>query len=32
VNLRGHSDAEVEAMIPDMLADNEIHYGDVWDF
>ncbi|MBW2616345.1 MAG: FAD-dependent oxidoreductase [Deltaproteobacteria bacterium] len=32
VNLRGHSDAEIEAMIPDMLADNEIYYGDVWDF
>jgi digeranylgeranylglycerophospholipid reductase len=32
VSLKGHSDAEVEAMIPDMLANNEIHYGDVWDF
>jgi len=32
VGLRGHSDTEIEAMIPDMLADNEIHYGDVWDF
>jgi len=32
VGLKGHSDAEIEAMIPDMLADNEIHYGDVWDF
>ena len=31
-NFKGHSDAEVEAMIPDMLANNEIHYGDVWDF
>lgn len=32
VSLKGHSDAEIEAMIPDMLAHNEIHYGDVWDF
>ena len=31
-NFKGHSDAEVEAMIPGMLANNEIHYGDVWDF
>ena len=32
VRLKGHSDAEIEAMIPEMLANNEIHYGDVWDF
>ena len=32
VSLEGHSDAEIEAMIPDMLVHNEIHYGDVWDF
>jgi digeranylgeranylglycerophospholipid reductase len=32
VSLKGHSDAEVEAMIHGMLADNEIHYSDVWDF
>lgn len=30
--LRGHSDAEIEGMIPGMLANNEIHYGDVWEF
>jgi digeranylgeranylglycerophospholipid reductase len=30
--LRGHSDAEVEEMIPDMLDKNEIFYGDVWEF
>jgi digeranylgeranylglycerophospholipid reductase len=32
VSLKGHSDEEIEAMIPEMLANNEIHYGDVWDF
>ena len=31
-SLKGHSDAEIEVMIPDMLANNEIHYGDVWEF
>ena len=31
-DLRGHTDAEVEDMIPDMLDKNEIHYGDVWEF
>ena len=31
-NFRGHSDAEIEGMIPDMLAKKEIHYGDVWEF
>ena len=31
-NFRGHSDAEIEDMIPDMLAKNEIRYSDVWDF
>lgn len=30
--LRGHSDAEIEEMIPNMLDKNEIHYGDVWEF
>ena len=30
--LRGHSDAEIEEMIPDMLDKNEIFYGDVWEF
>lgn len=32
VSLQGHSDAEIEALIPEMLAHNELHYGDVWDF
>ena len=32
VSLKGHSDAEIEAMIPEMLANNDLHYGDVWDF
>jgi len=32
VSLKGHSDAEIEAMIPEMLANNELRYGDVWDF
>ena len=32
VSLKGHSDAEVEALIPGMLANNDLHYGDVWDF
>jgi len=32
VSLKGHSDAEVEALIPEMLANNELRYGDVWDF
>jgi len=31
-DLRGHSDEEIEAMIPEMLANNDLHYGDVWDF
>jgi flavin-dependent dehydrogenase len=31
-SLMGHSDPEIEAMIPDMLANNDLHYGDVWDF
>jgi hypothetical protein len=31
-SLKGHSDAEIEIMIPDMLANNEIRYGDVWEF
>jgi digeranylgeranylglycerophospholipid reductase len=31
-NLKGHSDDEVEAMIPEMLVQNDLHYGDVWDF
>jgi flavin-dependent dehydrogenase len=31
-SFQGHSDEEIEAMIPEMLANNEIHYGDVWDF
>jgi len=32
MDLKGHSDAEIEAMIPEMLANNDIRYGDVWDF
>jgi hypothetical protein len=32
VSLKGHSDAEIEAMIPDMIANNDLRYGDVWDF
>jgi flavin-dependent dehydrogenase len=31
-SLKGHSDLEIEALIPDMLATNDLHYGDVWDF
>jgi flavin-dependent dehydrogenase len=31
-DLKGHSDAEIEEMIPEMLANNDLHYGDVWDF
>jgi len=32
VNLKGLSDAEIEALIPEMLAAGDIRYGDVWDF
>jgi flavin-dependent dehydrogenase len=32
VSLKGHSDAEIEAMIPEMIANNDLRYGDVWDF
>jgi digeranylgeranylglycerophospholipid reductase len=32
VGLKGHSDAEIETLIPEMLANNDLHYGDVWDF
>jgi digeranylgeranylglycerophospholipid reductase len=32
VSLKGHSDAEIEALLPEMLANNDLHYGDVWDF
>jgi flavin-dependent dehydrogenase len=31
-SLKGHSDLEIEALIPDMLANNDLHYGDVWNF
>jgi digeranylgeranylglycerophospholipid reductase len=31
-SLKGHSDAEIEEMIPGMLANNDLRYGDVWDF
>ncbi len=31
-SLKGRSDAEIEALIPEMLVNNEIRYGDVWDF
>ena len=32
MTLKGHSDDEIEVMIPEMMANNEIHYGDVWEF
>jgi flavin-dependent dehydrogenase len=31
-SFRGRTDAEIEALIPEMLANNEIRYSDVWDF